>query len=426
MAWATGVTVGGVARPFEVVDDSALRISIPPGAEGTVDVVVGNEAGASAPSAFTRLAEPAFVPIAPARLLDTRPGSRVGPSTGAPADGKLIRLPVGGRAGVAADAAAAALSVTLTGGRVGYATVWDCADPRPPSSSVNASDDGQTVANLAITALSSGGDVCIFTDRATHVIVDVTGWIPHGTGLTAVAPARLLDTRTCCQPSAGGLVWPVAVAGRAGVPEHDVGSVVLNVTTTGTVLAGWVTVWPCGEPMPPTSNLNVDRLGQTAANLVVVRPGADGTVCVTTSGGGHLIVDVLGWWPTGAVPDAVSGRLLDTRGGESRIGYTGGLPTAGTTVQVQVAERAGVPSDASSVLLNVTATGATGAGWVTVWPCGQPRPATSNLNVEHAGHTVAVLTVVGIGSAGRVCLWTSGGTHLIADLVTWLPRGQTS
>jgi hypothetical protein len=413
-----------VTVPFEVVDDGALRTTIPTGPQGPVEVVVHNEAGAGEPVRFDRLAEPPLVPLAPARLLDTRPASRVGPAGGAPADGKVIRLPVAGRAGVPAQgAAAAALSVTLTAGQPGYATVWDCADERPASSSVNATDPGQTVANLALAALSDAGEVCLFTQRATHVVVDVTGWLPRDTGYTPVAPTRLLDTRAYGAPD--GRVWRVQVGGEADVPASDVGAVVLNVTTTGTVVPGWVTVWPCDQARPSTSNLNVDRAGQTAANLVATRPGADGQVCLATSGAGHLVVDVLGWWPTGPVSDTSAARLLDTRA-PFRTGWGGGFPAAGTTVQVQVTGRAGVLPGAGSALLNVTATGARSSGWVTAWPCGQPRPATSNLNVERAGHTVAVLAAVGIGSGGRVCLWTSGGTDLVVDLVTWLPKAGSS
>ena len=79
-----------------------------------------------------------------------------------------------------------------------------------------------------------------------------------------------------------------------------------------------------------------------------------------------------------------------------------------------------VPADASAVVLNVAGTEATRAGYVTVWPCGQPRPTTSNLNLTDGG-TDANLVVTEVGANGTVCLYTEHGTHLIADINGYFP-----
>jgi hypothetical protein len=60
------------------------------------------------------------------------------------------------------------------------------------------------------------------------------------------------------------------------VPAHAT-AVVLNVTATNVAAASYVTVWPTGESMPGTSNLNVVP-GQTLANLVICRLGAGGAL----------------------------------------------------------------------------------------------------------------------------------------------------
>ena len=54
-------------------------------------------------------------------------------------------------------------------------------------------------------------------------------------------------------------------------------------------------------------------------------------------------------------------------------------------------------------------------GFVTVWPCGQPRPVASNLNFVR-GTTIPNLVIAGIGTNGNVCIYTSAPTDLIADL----------
>src|SRR6476659_7909938 len=57
----------------------------------------------------------------------------------------------------------------------------------------------------------------------------------------------------------------------------------------------------------------------------------------------------------------------------------GDAPSAGAllgggTLELQVGGVADVPGDAKAVVLNVTATNTTGPGFLTVWPCGEPRP----------------------------------------------------
>jgi hypothetical protein len=77
--------------------------------------------------------------------------------------------------------------------------------------------------------------------------------------------------------------------------------------------------------------------------------------------------------------------------------------------------RGGVAKDATSVVLNVTATDASAAGFVTVYPCGTTRPLASNLNIA-AGQTVANLVVTGVGSKGAVCIYSQASVHVVADV----------
>ena len=74
-----------------------------------------------------------------------------------------------------------------------------------------------------------------------------------------------------------------------------------------------------------------------------------------------------------------------------------------------------VATDATAVVLNVTVTDAQAPGFITVYPCGSPRPTASNLNYV-AGSTVANAVLVQIGTAGQVCIFNQSPTHLIADV----------
>ena len=65
--------------------------------------------------------------------------------------------------------------------------------------------------------------------------------------------------------------------------------------------------------------------------------------------------------------------------------------------------------------LNVTVTDPASAGFVTVYPCGGTLPTTSSVNFV-AGQTVANAVITKTSPTRTVCLSTSTGTHLIADI----------
>jgi hypothetical protein len=67
------------------------------------------------------------------------------------------------------------------------------------------------------------------------------------------------------------------------------------VTAVSTGVRGYVTVWPCGEPRPETSTLNVSgRIDEAVSNLVLFRTGADQRVCLYSSSPVHLLMDLNG------------------------------------------------------------------------------------------------------------------------------------
>ena len=73
-----------------------------------------------------------------------------------------------------------------------------------------------------------------------------------------------------------------------------------------------------------------------------------------------------------------------------------------------------------SALVNVTVAGATGPGFITVWPCGTPRPESSNVNYA-PGVTTANLVMPGLGAGGTVCFYSLAQTDLIVDVSGFFP-----
>lgn len=109
-------------------------------------------------------------------------------------------------------------------------------------------------------------------------------------------------------------------------------------------------------------------------------------------------------------------RVLDTRDGTGVAGERPGPLGAGQVTRLHMTGVAGVPeTGVGAVVLNVTATGAAGPGFVTVYPCGIARPIASNVNFTKGVDTPNQVTVK-IGTNGDVCLFASTQTDLIADV----------
>ena len=372
-----------------------------------------------------------FTPVVPARLMDTRPGLATVDcqfsGLGIRAGGTTTELLVSGRGGVPADASAVVLNVTaVEGAGAGFVTVFPCGSAKPNASNLNFVT-GEAIPNAVVAKIGSGGKVCLSANVAVHLIVDVNGFFTATAGLQPVVPARVLDTRpggsTVDGQSigsgalAGGVVTSLVVAGRGGAPA-DASAVVLNVTATEATGAGYLTVFPCGSPQPLASNLNFGA-GDTIPNAVVAKVGTGGAVCFYSNVGVHLIVDVNGYFgATAGFTSVVPARLLETRAGLATAdGQFNGIgPRAGGTVtELTVTGRGGVPATATAVVLNVTATEASGAGYVTVFPCGSQQPLASNLNFS-AGDTIPNAVVAKVGTGGKVCLYSNVSVHLIVDV----------
>jgi hypothetical protein len=103
-----------------------------------------------------------------------------------------------------------------------------------------------------------------------------------------------------------------------------VGSVVANVTVVDPSHKGYLTVFPQGVARPYASTLNWEA-GQTVANPIMMPLGGAGQISLyvaempfTTDASVHLVVDVVGWYPSDGVP---AGNALTLR--SDGLGSTG-------------------------------------------------------------------------------------------------------
>ena len=106
-------------------------------------------------------------------------------------------------------------------------------------------------------------------------------------------------------------------------------------------------------------------------------------------------------------------RLLDTR--------TSSRPAAGSITTLHA------PAGAAAVLVNLTLTAATSAGYVTADRCSAVvagEQSKSNGNVA-PGRTVANLAVVPVDADGSFCIYQSAAVDLIVDIQGSLSAGGT-
>ncbi|CAE7372713.1 unnamed protein product, partial [Symbiodinium sp. KB8] len=228
MAYANGCACDRIpffSAPRTVTDDDVGTVSI-----GTASQDNSRTLNETA-SVVANFRPFPLMPTLPGRLLDTRPAEDTFDEyedDGRRTARSVTSLPVAGRGEVPADADAVMLNVAavLPDGP-GHLTVWPCDADQPTASNLNYVA-AQVVPNSVLAKLDDQGEVCIYTEAASHLVVDVTGYVPDGGTLEPLVPARYLETRSGGSnetfdgefegsgPRAAGSVLPLQITGRDG------------------------------------------------------------------------------------------------------------------------------------------------------------------------------------------------------------------
>ena len=372
-------------------------------ADATKVLMQANRVGATPASTSAAGPTTGLAPLDPVRVLDTRTaGGRLGAGTT-----RVVDL----SAQVPAGTVAAAVNLTADSPAAdGYLTSWDCNGAPPGVSSLNYAA-GVPRGAATVVALSPSRTFCVFSYAASDLIIDVGGAYRAGTGdrFDPRPPTRILDTRTTVTPAAGSVVRvPIAVPGATAVT--------VNLTATGASGPGYLSAFPCGGSPPGVSNVN-HGVGAAAANLVTVKVGDGGAICVFTLARTDVIVDLLGTWGASGLwyQPATPTRLLDTRSGAG--GWVGAAASL-QSLDVPLASVSGLPAGVAAISGTVTATSTWGDGFVTTWPCASPRPDASTLNYLRQ-QTVPNAAVVALGADRSACVATFAPAYLLFDLTGW-------
>jgi len=225
---------------------------------------------------------------------------------------------------------------------------------------------------------------------------------PEFSWLATIAPTAILFPR--------GLTPTYDVAALVGDSNNgNLYSFPLNLDRDGFELGGFAGL--SDLVADDVTERNAVRIGSGFGGITDLKEGPDGAVYVVSIGNG-AIYRIAG---RGQGYHTVTPcRVVDTRPGAPVVSGVERLFTL-------VGGACGVPATARALAVNVTVTGPTGMGHVTLSPGNLPAPPTSTLNFiagrTRANNAVVALSTDGIGRVKALASVSGGGTvHLIIDV----------
>lgn len=366
-----------------------------------------------------------YHPLAPQRILDTRPGSGFGVDRQL-GPGQRMTVQVSGAHGVPSGSTAAAVNVGVTnpnGAPSGYLLLYPSDQAQPFASTINFTA-GQTIANLTQVALSANGDVTVYNAAGSvDVFLDLNGYYGPssgpGQGLynPLPSPVRDLDTRTAVGghpgPLGPGGGFALKVDGVQGVPA-DAEAVALNLTEVDGDSPSYLAAWPDQTSWPGNSNLNFPA-GRVLANRVIVQVGGNGSILIRNfAGHAHVLVDVAGWFSGGGGGDT-TGRLFTpqnpTRIFDTRSGLGGHPGRIGPGEFVQVTAPAAITG---AISMNVAVLDGSTYGFLGVYP-GPIAPNTSDINFQ-PGDVLPNLAITRLDGGTFVIYNSAGAVDVFVDV----------
>jgi hypothetical protein len=459
----TTATFNGLAIAITNLTPQSFTFTTPASATtagGTVQVQATDALGSSvmnAASLYTYVGLANYVPLAPFRILDTRPAA-LGPGAV-----KTLQVTGVGITPVPSTATAVVVNVTeINDSTASLLTVYPYLTSRPNASNLNFLAH-TVIANLVTVTLGAGGKINIYNALGSvNVLVDVEGYftpqpVTDVIGLFHPAsPVRVCDTRPQSPTpicSAHGALGPGALmvvnfATAGGLPgDGTAEAVVVNLTGVAGSASTYLSLFPTKSDgtCHPTGTSNINLVpGAVQANRVMVALGPSTTggpndaLCVYNPAGTiNVLVDANGWYGSSSAPASPAGyqyqavaptRICDTRLGSTPC--TQGAIGAAVSRLTPVAGAVGIPAAGGAttvvaVIANLTAVVPSAATYLTLYPANLTnRPQASDLNVN-AGVTLPNLVVVQLDTIagpnnGKVYLYNGAGSvNAIIDIEGW-------
>lgn len=123
-------------------------------------------------------------------------------------------------------------------------------------------------------------------------------------------------------------------------------------------------------------------------------------------------------------PNRVCFKIVDDAGQSAEACNRTGTPEAGWRLPVRLT----APPGATAAMINLTVTGSTAPGYLTLEDCGPKSGARQTSAITYAsGQTIATMAVVPLADDGRFCVYRFSQVHSIVDVVAYLgPDGGGS
>ena len=251
---------------------------------------------------------------------------------------------------------------------------------------------------------------------------------PPATGVAAdspaarfqpIVPVRLIDTREGLGTDARQLTLGCTLVVRPTVPPNTT-AVAVNIVTVESRAQGYITAYPCGVGRTFTSAVQ-SQVGQVVSGSAIVPLSADGSFCVFSNITTDVVVDMTGSFaPTAPAryEPIQTKRLFDSRTSTGQL-------AAGTTVRVDTRGLGGGAPDSTGASLSVHALDPVYPGFVTVWPCDEPRPWASSANVNLGGE-VTNYADIAVSASGEACIFISAPMDLAIDQNGWYGPSATT
>ena len=390
-------------------------------------VAVAGPAGASAPEnpGAESSAEPSVAPdgvdsTAAAALAGAAGGSFVGVTgstafagsvpAGATKRVVLAGVPAGSAALLTISIAAPSAAGSVTGFTAGAAL---------PSAPTLAFVAGQAVSNSAVIPTSAAGavDVKNSSTGAATLRVDVSGYYTAGAPSSAGmfgSIGSVTAANAVAVPAQGTAT--ITAAGIGGLPANSA-IVLTNLSVAAPTGSGILTAYPTGATRPSTRNLAFST-GRPQSGLSAVRLGTAGQFTVYNSSATAVTVTaaIQGYYLTGST----------TVGGSFQKVAPATLFTitqaANTAADKTVTGMSSVPaSGVTAVVVELSASAATAAGYLTTYPSGATRPTVPVVPFS-AGRTTSNLVTVPVNAAGRISVFnaSTGSVTIRAEIVGYV------
>lgn len=257
------------------------------------------------------------------------------------------------------------------------------------------------VAAILVSAIGLG----VVPSAAVSANVVATA-VPSTSSFAAIAPVRVLGAEAPVPLSAGRIQY-LTVAGRHGAPSV-VNAARLVVTFSPNVGGVELRVHASGSTPPLVPTLVAGAVGEPLVRSITVPVGANGQVEFRPTGAGVMTVDLVGVYVPAA--SSASGRLVTV---DPTL-----VAEIADTRRVDVALPPSIPSDASAVLLSVTAWNASALGsWGTT---------EGSAAVMAVPGLVTSNEIVIRPTSGRVVLVGSTPSRVAVEVIGWFTGSSSA